>query len=46
MELNYKEIVPETMKLISDEEFKLIRDLVYEKVGINLTDQKKSISYR
>lgn len=43
MEINYKEIVPETMKLISDEEFKLIRDLVYEKVGINLTEQKKAL---
>lgn len=43
MELNYKEIVPETMKLIDDNEFKLIRDLIYEKVGINLTDQKKAL---
>lgn len=28
---------------ISDQEFKLMRDLIYQRFGINLTDQKKSL---
>ncbi len=28
---------------INDQEFKLMRDLIYKKFGINLTDQKKSL---
>ncbi len=43
MEFDYSEIENQGMKLISDEEFHLIRDLVYEKVGINLTGQKKAL---
>lgn len=43
MENKYSEFMTEGMKLISDEEFKLIRDLVYEKVGIHLTEQKKAL---
>jgi chemotaxis protein methyltransferase CheR len=43
MEFDYSEIENQGMKLISDEEFNLIRNLVYEKVGINLTGQKKAL---
>lgn len=43
MDINYKEILPENMKLIRDEEFKLLRDLIYDKVGINLTEEKKAL---
>lgn len=32
-----------TSKIITDQEFNLIRSLVYEKFGINLTDQKRSL---
>lgn len=43
MDINLAELNSDNIKLISDEEFILIRDLIYEKVGINLTGQKKAL---
>ena len=34
---------PESLLYISDKEFRAIRDLVYERFGINLTDEKKTM---
>ncbi len=43
MEQGYKEINQGKINLISDSDFTLIRDLIYEKVGINLTIEKKAL---
>ncbi|MFP4527794.1 MAG: CheR family methyltransferase [Candidatus Kapaibacterium sp.] len=40
---NYKEIKSLNWVEISDEEFNLLRRLVYEQIGINLTEQKKTL---
>jgi chemotaxis protein methyltransferase CheR len=37
------ELLPTAMMNITDNEFHLIRDLVYERFGITLSDQKKSL---
>lgn len=41
--MNIKEIKPAEFVEVSDEEFKLIRDLIYKNIGINLTDEKRSL---
>lgn len=43
MDLRYQEISQGKIDLISDSDFTLIRDLIYEKVGINLTVEKKAL---
>lgn len=40
---NYKEIKSDKLIEISDKEFDNIRSLVYENIGINLTDDKRSL---
>ncbi len=41
--MNIKEIKPASFIEISNEEFKLIRDLIYKNIGINLTEEKRSL---
>lgn len=43
MDLRNQEINQGKINLISDTDFILIRDLIYEKVGINLTIEKKAL---
>ncbi len=41
--MNIKEIRPAEFVEVTDEEFKLIRDLIYKNIGINLTEEKRSL---
>lgn len=41
--MNIKEIRPTEFVEVTDEEFRLIRDLIYKNIGIHLTDEKRSL---